>query len=43
MAYLKHLPVHELKVDRSFVSQMLQNSSDAVTGRPVAHSAVDAG
>jgi diguanylate cyclase len=39
MAYLKHLPVHELKVDRSFVSQMLQSSSDAV----IVHSTIDLG
>jgi diguanylate cyclase len=39
MAYLKNLPVHELKVDRSFVSQMLRNSSDAV----IVHSTVDLG
>jgi diguanylate cyclase len=39
MAYLKHLPVHELKVDRSFVSQMLQTSSDAV----IVHSTIDLG
>jgi diguanylate cyclase len=39
MAYLKSLPVHELKVDRSFVSQMLQSSSDAV----IVHSTIDLG
>jgi diguanylate cyclase len=39
MAYLKSLPVHELKVDRSFVSQMLRNSSDAV----IVHSTVELG
>ena len=39
MAYLKSLPVHELKVDRSFVSQMLGNSSDAV----IVHSTIDLG
>jgi diguanylate cyclase len=39
MAYLKNLPVHELKVDRSFVSQMLRDSSDAV----IVHSTVDLG
>jgi EAL domain-containing protein (putative c-di-GMP-specific phosphodiesterase class I) len=39
MAYLKHLPVHELKVDRSFVSQMLHSSSDAV----IVHSTIDLG
>ena len=39
MAYLKNLPVHELKVDRSFVSQMLRNSNDAV----IVHSTVDLG
>jgi diguanylate cyclase (GGDEF)-like protein len=39
MAYLKSLPVHELKVDRSFVSQMTSNSSDAV----IVRSTVDLG
>jgi EAL domain-containing protein (putative c-di-GMP-specific phosphodiesterase class I) len=39
MAYLKSLPVHELKVDRSFVSQMLRSSSDAV----IVRSTVDLG
>jgi EAL domain-containing protein (putative c-di-GMP-specific phosphodiesterase class I) len=39
MAYLKSLPVHELKVDRSFVSQMLRSSNDAV----IVHSTVDLG
>ncbi|HEV3464820.1 MAG TPA: EAL domain-containing protein [Actinomycetota bacterium] len=33
MAYLKALPVHELKVDRSFVGQMADSSSDAVIVR----------
>ena len=33
MAHLKALPVHELKVDRSFVSQMTSNTSDAVIVR----------
>jgi diguanylate cyclase len=31
--------VHELKVDRSFVSQMLQSASDAV----IVHSTIDLG
>jgi diguanylate cyclase (GGDEF)-like protein len=39
MAYLKSLPVDELKVDRSFVSQMTSNSSDAV----IVRSTVDLG
>jgi diguanylate cyclase (GGDEF)-like protein len=39
LAYLKSLPVHELKVDRSFVSQMISNSNDAV----IVHSTVDLG
>jgi EAL domain-containing protein (putative c-di-GMP-specific phosphodiesterase class I) len=39
MAYLKTLPVHELKVDRSFVAQMTSNSSDAV----IVHSTIDLG
>jgi len=33
MAYLKSLPVHELKVDRSFVTQMNSDSRDAVIVR----------
>ena len=33
MAYLKSLPVHELKVDRSFVSKMTSNTNDAVIVR----------
>jgi len=33
MAHLKTLPVHELKVDRSFVSQMINNASDEVIVR----------
>jgi diguanylate cyclase len=33
MAYLKALPVDELKVDRSFVGQMAESSSDAVIVR----------
>jgi diguanylate cyclase len=39
MAYLKDLPVHELKVDRSFVAQMTNNASDAV----IVRSTVDLG
>src|SRR6266508_2170354 len=39
MAYLKELPVHELKVDRSFVSQMISNTSGAV----IVRSTVDLG
>jgi EAL domain-containing protein (putative c-di-GMP-specific phosphodiesterase class I) len=33
MAYLKTLPVHELKIDRSFVSSMTTNERDAVIVR----------
>ncbi len=39
MAYLKSLPVHELKVDRSFVAQMTSNGRDAV----IVRSTVDLG
>ena len=39
MAHLKTLPVQELKVDRSFVSQMTSNSRDAV----IVRSTVDLG
>ena len=33
MAYLKNLPVHELKIDRSFVASMTTNERDAVIVR----------
>jgi diguanylate cyclase (GGDEF)-like protein len=39
MAYLKNLPVHELKIDRSFVAHMTSNPSDAV----IVRSTVDLG
>jgi diguanylate cyclase (GGDEF)-like protein len=39
MAYLKSLPVHELKVDRSFVAQMTSSSRDEV----IVRSTVDLG
>jgi diguanylate cyclase (GGDEF)-like protein len=39
MAHLKTLPVHELKIDRSFVSQMTSNNRDAV----IVRSTVDLG
>jgi EAL domain-containing protein (putative c-di-GMP-specific phosphodiesterase class I) len=39
MAYLKSLPVHELKIDRSFVSQLVSSSRDAV----IVRSTVDLG
>jgi diguanylate cyclase (GGDEF)-like protein len=39
MAYLRSLPVHEIKVDRSFVSQMTTSTSDAV----IVRSTVDLG
>jgi EAL domain-containing protein (putative c-di-GMP-specific phosphodiesterase class I) len=39
MAYLKSLPVHELKVDRSFVAQMTSNGRDEV----IVRSTVDLG
>ncbi len=33
LAYLKQLPVHKLKVDKSFIIDMLQNENDAVIVR----------
>jgi diguanylate cyclase len=39
MAHLKSLPIHELKVDRSFVSQMTNSANDAV----IVRSTVDLG
>ena len=30
LSYLKHLPVHELKIDRSFISEMIEDDDDAI-------------
>jgi len=39
LAYLKQLPVSELKIDKSFVMEMAQNDSDAV----IVHSTIELG
>jgi EAL domain-containing protein (putative c-di-GMP-specific phosphodiesterase class I)/CHASE2 domain-containing sensor protein len=33
LSYLKHLPVHELKIDKSFVTALVENESDAIMVR----------
>jgi diguanylate cyclase len=33
LSYLKHLPVHELKIDKSFVTTLPGNESDAIMVR----------
>jgi EAL domain-containing protein (putative c-di-GMP-specific phosphodiesterase class I) len=33
LSYLKHLPVHELKIDKSFVTTLAGNESDAIMVR----------
>ncbi|HKX91881.1 MAG TPA: EAL domain-containing protein [Sphingomicrobium sp.] len=33
LSYLKHLPVHELKIDRSFVTAVARNEGDAIMVR----------
>ena len=33
LSYLKHLPVHELKIDKSFVTSLADNESDAIMVR----------
>jgi EAL domain-containing protein (putative c-di-GMP-specific phosphodiesterase class I) len=37
MAYLRDLPIHELKIDRTFVSRMVGESKDAI----IVHTAID--
>jgi diguanylate cyclase (GGDEF)-like protein/PAS domain S-box-containing protein len=39
MTYLKHLPVDELKVDRSFINELLRNAEDAA----IVRAAIDLG
>jgi len=39
LAYLKDLPVHEVKIDRSFISGMAEGTRDAV----IVHSTIDLG
>jgi EAL domain-containing protein (putative c-di-GMP-specific phosphodiesterase class I) len=39
LAYLKHLPIDELKIDRSFVAGMRENESDAT----IVHSIIELG
>jgi EAL domain-containing protein (putative c-di-GMP-specific phosphodiesterase class I) len=33
LSYLKHLPVHELKIDKSFVTALIESDSDAILVR----------
>ncbi|MEU7906193.1 EAL domain-containing protein [Actinoplanes sp. NPDC049118] len=37
LAYLRDLPIHELKIDRTFVSRMVSESKDAI----IVHTAID--
>lgn len=37
MAYLRDLPIHELKIDRTFISRMVGESKDAI----IVHTAID--
>jgi diguanylate cyclase (GGDEF)-like protein len=43
LAYLRRLPIDELKIDRSFVSPMLQDSSDLIIVRSTINLAHDLG
>ncbi len=43
LAYLRRLPIDELKIDRSFVSPMLRDSSDLIIVRSTIHLAHDLG
>ena len=43
MSYLKHLPVHELKIDKSFVTDLVTNKNDAIMVRSTIQLAHDLG
>ena len=43
LSYLKHLPVHELKIDKSFVTTLSQNENDAIMVRSTINLAHDLG
>jgi EAL domain-containing protein (putative c-di-GMP-specific phosphodiesterase class I) len=43
LAYLSRLPINELKIDRSFVSPMLQDASDLIIVRSTINLAHDLG
>jgi diguanylate cyclase len=43
LSYLKHLPVHEVKIDRSFVTNVAESRSDAIMVRSTIDMAHDLG
>ena len=43
LSYLKHLPVHELKIDKSFVTNLTSSESDAIMVRSTINLAHDLG
>ncbi len=43
LSYLKHLPVHELKIDKSFVTTLTNSESDAIMVRSTINLAHDLG
>ncbi len=43
LSYLKHFPIHTLKIDRSFVQQLLANEKDAIITKGVISLAHDLG
>ena len=43
LSYLKHLPVHELKIDKSFVTTLATSENDAIMVRSTINLAHDLG